>query len=592
MRTKREQAPAFGQVMGSFGRMLRLGMPRWLFCLLGAALIGLGAYGINLITGLLLSTSLTHFTLGTSSLSSVLGLLGVLVACVPVVMAGYILNARTAMGIRARIQRRLVSRWVRQTEAFASRHNSGDAMALVTSDLDIVEDFYFQGLMTTFLIPTVQGLAAAVTVAAADARLLLPPLVTGLLSLLFSMRFAGRVQEKTKAVREETDLLTRTFSEITDGNTAYRTLGMAPEVLNRFRARSDACAEVSAQAAVVRVNITFFAKLMSVLCMLLFFGMGIWLAELGTLDFSLIFLLLPLQSSIGRMLDSLGATWHFLVKAAVSGNRVLDALAWPGEVEGGGTSSVRETGELLLSDLQFGYEPGKPVLRGFSAKVRVGEKLALVGASGCGKSTVLQLLLRFYEPQGGQISLGGVAAGDCSLADWRGAFVLLQQDAPLLAKTIGENIAMGVYGDGREPSRQELVAAAKAAGIHDFIATLPEGYDTPVSEGGKNFSGGQKQRIAIARAFLSAAPIVLLDEPTAALDAESERLVQQSLASLMATRTVIMVAHRLETVRGFDQILLLDGGRVSERGTHEELMALGGQYATLYRTQAQSESKA
>lgn len=610
MNKKLEQSSGAGQTLRTFCRMIRLGMPRWLLCFLGVVLIGVGNYGFGLLTGLLLSTSLKHFQEGSSAVLSVVIFLGVLFLVMVGIVIGYLLNVRGAMGIRAKIQKRMVSVWIRQTEAFAARRNSSDAMTLVTSDMDIVENFYFQGLMDVFMIPLFGGLAALITILGIDYRLVLAPVVTGLISLLFSISQAGRIQEKNRRIRLETDSLTQSFSELASGNTAYRTMGMTAGVLGRYFKQSDAYATLSAETQNIQVNIKFVVQLMEALSTVLFIGTGIWLADTGRMDFSLVLLAFPLQSMVGNMIYSFGAAWNFIVMSGTSGERVIDSLKWPqerdAEVSGqsgdrngrsgvsAGKSHARiQKGNLLrLSHVDFGYEQETPVLRDISLEIEPGKKVALVGASGSGKSTILQLLLCFYEPDGGTISVGEVSVGDCTLEEWRSAFVLLSQEAPMMAKTIRENIAMGLYGDGKQPSDSEIEKAAKAAGIHGFITSLPEQYDTVVTEEGGNFSGGQRQRIAIARAFLSNAPIVLLDEPTAALDVESEKLVQESLTSLMAGRTVIMVAHRLETVRDFDEIIVLDHGEIVQRGTHGQLMEKEGVYSKLYRMQERAEGGA
>lgn len=592
--TKRDECPSFRQVMRTFFRMIRLGMPNWILCFLGSSIVGLMYYGVVLVIGLLSSLSLIHFRAGTSAVPTVAGLMLALLGIVVVQLVGLTMNMSSSMRIRTNIQQRLLSAWIRQTEAFASRHHSGDAMALVTSDMSILEDFYFQGLTYQFLVPLIQGIAATVTIVSIDYRLLVPPVITGLISFLFSVRLSGQVQEKNKLVRTETDHMTRVFSEIAMGNEAYRSMGMVPRVLADYFQQSEEYAELCAKTDNISVDIKFFITLMGALSEISFLGLGLWLSATGRLDFAMVLLAFPVQMLVSEMMGCFGPAWNFIIAAGIAGERIMGGLKWPQEEENK-EEDLQSVGRsfsrhLTLSKVDFRYEEEKPILRQFSADISAGRKLALVGPSGSGKSTVLQLLLRFYQEDSGTITLDGENASKYSLEAWRSAFVLLQQDASLLAKTVGENIAMGRYGDGSEPTEAEILAAAKAAGIHDFIMSLPEQYQTLVTEGGKSFSGGQRQRLAIARAFMSNAPIVLLDEPTAALDPESEQLVQQSLVSLMEGRTVIMVAHRLETVRDFDEIIVLDHGNTVQRGTHDQLMKQGGLYAQMYRIQTQAQT--
>ncbi|MFS4437713.1 ABC transporter transmembrane domain-containing protein [Paracoccaceae bacterium GXU_MW_L88] len=236
-------------------------------------------------------------------------------------------------------------------------------------------------------------------------------------------------------------------------------------------------------------------------------------------------------------------------------------------------------GEIRFDDVAFSY-PSRPdvsALEGVSFAIAPGETVALVGPSGAGKSTVLQLLQRFYAPQGGEITLDGVGLHRLTRTDLRSALALVPQDPVIFATTIAENIGFGREG----ASRDEIIAAATAASAHEFIMRLPEGYDSYVGERGVMLSGGQKQRIAIARAVLRDAPVLLLDEATSALDAESERAVQEAFDRMSADRTTLIVAHRLATVKKADRILVFDEGRIVAQGTHDSLVSEGGLYARL-----------
>jgi ATP-binding cassette subfamily B protein len=210
-----------------------------------------------------------------------------------------------------------------------------------------------------------------------------------------------------------------------------------------------------------------------------------------------------------------------------------------------------------------------------------GETIALVGPSGAGKSTVLHMLMRFYDPQSGSISLDGLDLRDMARADFRGAMALVPQDPVIFAASAFDNIRFG----REDASRAEVEAAAEAAAAHEFISALPQGYDTYLGERGVMLSGGQKQRIAIARAILRNAPVLLLDEATSALDAESERAVQQAVDRLATGRTVLVVAHRLATVKRADRIVVFEKGKIVAIGTHDALVAEGGLYARLARLQ-------
>jgi subfamily B ATP-binding cassette protein MsbA len=241
----------------------------------------------------------------------------------------------------------------------------------------------------------------------------------------------------------------------------------------------------------------------------------------------------------------------------------------------------RSEGRITLTDVAFAYGPDIPALTGVSLEARRGETIALVGPSGGGKSTILNLIPRFFDVQSGVVSIDGHDVRDVTLSSLRGQIALVTQEPFLFDDTIRANIAYA----RPEASPGEIEQAARAAAAHEFIMALPQGYETPVGELGSRLSGGQRQRIAIARAFLKDAPILLLDEATSSLDTESEAKVQEALERLMTGRTAILIAHRLSTVRGADRIYVIERGRVVETGHHESLMARGGLYARLARSQ-------
>jgi len=240
-------------------------------------------------------------------------------------------------------------------------------------------------------------------------------------------------------------------------------------------------------------------------------------------------------------------------------------------------------GEIGFHDVVFAYPTRLTVsaLNGISFKAKPGERLAIVGPSGAGKTTIFALLLRFYDPQAGKVTIDGVLVKEADLQALRSRFAIVPQEPALFADTVAGNIA---YGTG-EASRAEIEKAARAAFAHDFIMALPQGYDTMLGEGGVTLSAGQRQRIAIARAVLRDAPILLLDEATSALDSESETLVQRALDRIMEGRTTLVIAHRLATVTRADRILVLDQGRLVEEGTHQSLISHGGVYARLAELQ-------
>lgn len=247
--------------------------------------------------------------------------------------------------------------------------------------------------------------------------------------------------------------------------------------------------------------------------------------------------------------------------------------------------SLAWSGDICLEDVYFSYplRSDVGVLNGLNLTLKCGKITALVGPSGAGKSTIVQLLARFYEPTRGRITVGGEDVRTFDKREWARLVSLVNQEPVLFSVSVGENIAYGL--PDVDVSKEDIIKAAKAANAHDFIISLPQGYDTPVGERGSLLSGGQRQRIAIARAILKNAPILILDEATSALDAVSERLVQEALDHLMKDRTSLVIAHRLSTVQNAHQIAVCSDGQVVELGTHTELLARNGLYASLVGTQ-------
>ena len=283
---------------------------------------------------------------------------------------------------------------------------------------------------------------------------------------------------------------------------------------------------------------------------------------------------------------ALSEIWGELQRAAGATERLVELLQVSDRVQDPTSAKALPKpakGQIDFDGVSFNYpaRPDIPALKGVTLSIQPGETVAFVGPSGAGKTTIIQMLQRFYDPLEGEICMDGIALTDMERAEFRGEMALVPQDPVIFATTARENIRFG----RPEASDAEVEAAAQAAAAHEFISNLPEGYDSYVGELGVMLSGGQKQRIAIARAILRDAPVLLLDEATSALDAESERLVQQAVDGLSKDRTTLIVAHRLATVKKADRIIVLEAGEVVAQGTHEELVAQGGLYAKLARLQ-------
>ena len=333
-------------------------------------------------------------------------------------------------------------------------------------------------------------------------------------------------------------------------------------------------------SAIFHPSVEFISSLGTVL-VVSFGGYLAWKENLRVEDIVAFLLYLSLFygpiTGLANLLES-------MQQALAGAERVLAVLDEPCEIEDreGAMELKKVEGEIEFKDVSFSYKTGGEVLKDISFKCAPGKMLALVGPTGVGKTTLTQLISRFYEPTHGQILLDGHDINDVTIESLRRSISPVLQDTFLFNGTVAENIGYAVP----EADLDEIKAAAKAANIHDDIMAMPDGYDTLVGERGLRLSGGQKQRVAIARAILRHSPVIILDEATASVDVETEQQIQQAISGIAGSRTIIAIAHRLSTIRNADMILVVEDGKVTERGTHDELVALGGSYARMSRIQS------
>jgi subfamily B ATP-binding cassette protein MsbA len=321
-------------------------------------------------------------------------------------------------------------------------------------------------------------------------------------------------------------------------------------------------------------------------CLVLLVGARLVLSNTLTAGSLIVFI--AYLSRLYKPIKDLSKMTDTLSKAAVAFERIGELMQAETQTidRPGACDAPPFKGAITFDRITFGYDAQRPILNDISFAIEPGQNAALVGLTGSGKSTLLSLIPRFYDPQAGQIRFDETPIECYTLRSLRDQISIVLQESVLFRTTIAQNIAYG----SPKATREDVMKAAQAANAHEFISRLPDGYETVVGERGDTLSGGQRQRIAIARAIIRNTPILLLDEPSASLDAESEELIFEAIGRLMQGRTSITIAHRLATIRRADVIFVLDEGKIVERGTHEQLLAANGEYARLHRIQFQTSA--
>jgi ATP-binding cassette, subfamily B, bacterial len=367
------------------------------------------------------------------------------------------------------------------------------------------------------------------------------------------------------------------------------TFGREDHEHRRFREQGQTAVDERVKLTVSQSLYTLGVQTTTVAGTSLILGVGAWHVMQGKITIGELIVLMTYIGSVYQPLEQLSLTVGTVHEQLVQFNASLDLLDTDPEVVERPDAVVlgRASGRVTAQGVSFAYRGRDSTLSNLSFHARAGERVAIVGHTGAGKSTLMSLLVRFYDPGAGRIELDGVDLRDLQLSSLREQISVVLQEPLLFSGTIEENIRYGKLGATEEEVRE----AARAANADDFIQGLPNGYGTQIGERGAQLSGGERQRICVARAFLKDAPVLILDEPTSSIDSKTERVILDALDDLMVGRTSFMIAHRLSTVRHADQILVLEHGRIAERGTHDELSAAGGIYEQLYQAQTRDRKK-
>ena len=466
--------------------------------------------------------------------------------------------------------------------AYFEDQSTGGLMSVLNDDINQLERFLDIGandvvqILTTviaiggifvFIAPSVAWMAAVP----------IPLIIWG------SLKFQKLLAPLYANVREQVGVINHHLSNSLSGIATIKSFTAEDYEAERLRIESNEYLERNRRAIRLGSAFTPLIRMVIVTGFIAITVAGGQLALDGVLEIGAYSVLIFMTQRLLWPLTRLGETFDLYQRAMASTNRILDLLAIKSSIIDGDlhlpTREVR--GHMWLDQVEFAYSDGREVIKGLSLDVPAGDTVAIVGATGAGKSTVIKLLLRYYDVTGGRVMLDDYDLRELKQEDIRNSIGLVSQDVFLFHGTVRENIA---YGDPSVPDRL-IIEAAKVAEAHEFISELPQGYDTVVGERGQKLSGGQRQRLSIARAVLTDPPILILDEATSSVDNETEAAIQRSLERIVIGRTTIVIAHRLSTVRNADMIYVLQDGQLYESGRHEDLLLQDGLYASLWRVQ-------
>ena len=491
---------------------------------------------------------------------------------------GHIAAFKVLHDMRMRIYEQLQ----RLSMGYHTRQQSGTIAAKVIGDVETIEFFTAHAgiqLISAATVPLLIGIVMLLV----DWRLALVALAPLLLILLLLVAFRRSAYQAFMRYRDELGRLNGIIIDYIQGVGVLKAFAALGHARRAIDARSDQLKEAATRANLIHSWYFAGVEWMAAIPVAFVLLVGGLMASARQLSVANLVFFVFLTTLLYRPVTELNRQLEGLRNAEAATDRIFEILNAPVDVQESPAARVPQDPryDIALDHVTFAYETGRPVLHDVSIDLKEGSVLALVGPSGAGKTTVANLIARFWDPQEGAVRLGGIDIRELPLDYIHRSISLVLQDVFLFNDTVRANIKIG-NPDARDAQVED---AARAAYAHEFIGELPHGYDTVIGERGVRLSGGQKQRISIARALLHDAPVLILDEATSSVDPEAEHLIQAALARLVAERTVLVIAHRLSTIRQASEIVVLDKGRVVQRGRHDDLVDAPGLYAALYRAQ-------
>lgn len=573
----------------TLAKLLRyIGRSKYIFFALMAVMLIIT--GLNLAAPSIQQRAIDFITITEKRLNVDLGGLGRSLVLLGVVYAASsvftylqgILSAKLSQYTVKTMRRDLFDNLVHLPIKYFDTHRHGDLMSRMTNDVENISTTISQSIGSLISgVLTVLGSFAIMMVYS--------PLLTLIsLSTIFLTIIVSSVMTKfmRKYFMQQQILLGRINGHVEEMVTGYRTVvaySKEQDAIDEFSSMNDELRRCGIRAQICGGVMGPLMNCISNFGFVLIAAFGGWFTMRGMITVGTIQAFILYSKQFSRPINEIANQYANIQTAIAGAERIFEVMEAEHETDNGTSyfTAKNVKGDICFKDVVFGYEEGKTVLKGLDLDVKRGQKIAIVGATGSGKTTVVNLLTRFYDIDSGSITVDGVPITDIRMAELRRSIAIVLQDTVLFSGTIEDNIRYGK----ENATPEEVKAAAAHANADEFIERLPEGYAAQLSEGGSNLSQGQRQLLAIARAVLADPPILILDEATSSVDTRTEMHIQSAMVALMKNRTSLIIAHRLSTIRDADKIVVIDGGRVAEMGSHDELIALGGCYYKLYQTQ-------